>query len=173
MKKSDAPELLALRQANRGFFTPWEPQGSQDLYHREGIERDLAQREADQRNDRRYSFAICNGTGRIVGGIILANIARGAFQNATIGYYVAQEHNGKGFATEALRQMVRFAFESIGLHRVEANVMPHNPASIRVVEKAGFREEGFSPRMIQIDGDWRDHINYALTVEDWRANSGA
>jgi ribosomal-protein-alanine N-acetyltransferase len=169
MSEADVDQILAMRLANRAFFEPWEPQGSHQLYTRDGVKRDLAQREIDWDEDRRYSFVIEAPDGRIAGGIILANIARGAFQNANVGYYVAEEFNGRGFATEALKQVLRFAFTAAGLHRVEAGVMNHNTRSKRVVAKAGFRHEGIALRYLQIEGEWRDHHIYAVTREDWEA----
>jgi ribosomal-protein-alanine N-acetyltransferase len=173
MRARDAEAILVMRVANRAFFEPWEPQGSQQLYTRDGIKRDLAQREIDWAEDRRYSFVIEAPDGRVAGGIILANIARGAFQNANVGYYVAEEFNGQGFATEALKQVVRFAFEEARLHRVEAGVMDHNERSKRVVTKAGMRHEGTALRYLQIEGRWMDHNIYAITREDWESQRGS
>ena len=100
-------------------------------------------------------------------------MARGAFQNANVGYYVGEEFNGQGFATEALKQVVRFAFEEARLHRIEAGIMDHNERSKRVVEKAGFRREGTALHYLQIEGRWRDHNIYAITREDWEAGRGS
>lgn len=172
MSPQDAEGILEMRLANRAFFEPWEPQGSQLLYTKEGVKRDLAQRQMDWDEDRRYSFVIESPDGRIAGGIILANIARGAFQNTNVGYYVAEEFNGRGFATEALKRVVQFAFHEAGLHRVEAGIMDHNVKSKRVVMKAGFRHEGIALRYLQIEGKWRDHHIYAITREDWEATHG-
>ena len=173
MSQRDEAGILEMRLANRAFFEPWEPEGSHLLYTRDGVKRDLAQRQIDWDEDRRYSFVIQSRDGRIAGGIILANIARGAFQNANVGYYVGEEFNSQGFATEALKQVVRFAFEEAGLHRVEAGIMDHNVKSKRVVAKAGFRHEGMALRYLQIEGEWRDHHIYAITREDWEDQRGA
>ncbi len=104
-----------------------------------------------------------------MGRIALSNIVRGAAQYATIGYSVDQSHNGKGYATEAVRQAVAFAFRDAGLHRVRGAVMPDNPASARVLLKAGFRPEGHFLRYLRINGRWADHDIYAITEEDWTA----
>ncbi|HYI43969.1 MAG TPA: GNAT family N-acetyltransferase [Actinomycetota bacterium] len=173
MTPRDANSILTMRVENRDFFWPWEPQGSHQLYTLDGVKRDLAQREIDWGEDRRYSFVIEAPDGRVAGGIILANVARGAFQNANVGYYVGEEFNGRGFATEALKQVVRFAFEQARLHRVEAGIMDHNERSKRVVTKAGFRREGTALHYLQIEGRWRDHNIYAITREDWEAARGS
>lgn len=103
----------------------------------------------------------------------LANIVRGAWQNCTIGYFVDEGRGGRGYATEAVRLAVRYAFEHATLHRVQAAVMPRNARSIRVVEKAGFRYEGTAARYLRINGTWEDHNIYAVTREDRDPGSGA
>jgi [ribosomal protein S5]-alanine N-acetyltransferase len=99
--------------------------------------------------------------------VALSNIVRGAWQNCTVGYYVDQTRNGRGYATEALGLATGFALTQAGLHRVQAGVMPRNAASIRVVEKNGFRFEGLARHYLQINGVWEDHNIYALTAENW------
>jgi ribosomal-protein-alanine N-acetyltransferase len=156
-----------LRAENRSFFEPWEPERPSGLDTVSGQLRDLDSRERDWAADKRYSFAIVAEDGTLVGAVILSNVARGAFQNATVGYYVGSAYNGQGYATAGVIHAVEFAFNSIGLHRVEAGVMDHNPASKRVLEKAGFRHEGFARNYLKIDGGWRDHHIFAITKEDW------
>jgi len=92
---------------------------------------------------------------------------RAAWQNCTIGYFVDQSRNGRGYATEAVGLASGFAFGEGGLHRVQAAVMPRNAASIRVVEKNGYRFEGLARRYLQINGLWEDHNIYAMTAEEW------
>ena len=91
----------------------------------------------------------------------------GAWHNATLGYYVDEELNGRGIATKAVVLACEFAFSKLGLHRIQAGIMPRNVASARVVQKAGFRHEGLAERYLYIAGSWEDHDIYALTVEDW------
>lgn len=118
--------------------------------------------------DQAHVFGIFLRT-ELVGWISLSQLFRRAFQNAILGYAVDEAHNGKGYATQAVRGVVRIAFEELGLHRVQAGVMPRNIASIRVLEKAGFRYEGLARNYLQINGVWEDHNIYALTTEGWRA----
>lgn len=87
--------------------------------------------------------------------------------SAHLGYWIDEEHQRRGYMTEAVRAVVRFAFDVLGLHRVQAAVMPHNAASLRVLEKLGFRKEGESPRYLQIAGKWADHAVFAVTAEEW------
>ena len=103
----------------------------------------------------------------MLGRVALANVVRGAWENATLGYFVDHEAGGRGHATEAVGLALRFAFGPCRLHRVQAAVMPHNARSIRVLEKNGFRHEGFSPRYLRLAGEWRDHEMFAITVEEY------
>jgi ribosomal-protein-alanine N-acetyltransferase len=169
LEPSDAEELLGLRLKNRAWLQAFEPIRPERLWTLSEQRRELELEAELRREDRRYVHGIrLSGDGRLIGRVSLDNIVRGAWQNATIGYFVDQEHNGRGIATQAVRDAVRFGFKDIGLHRVQAGVMPRNVASIRVVEKAGFRFEGLSPRYLQINGVWEDHNMYAITIEDWR-----
>jgi ribosomal-protein-alanine N-acetyltransferase len=105
--------------------------------------------------------------GTLVGEMNLSGIQRGPFQNAYIGYWIDSAHAGKGLTPEALVLMIRFAFENLGLHRVQVAIVPRNKSSRRVAEKLGLREEGISRGYLQIRGTWEDHVRYAMTVEEW------
>ena len=107
--------------------------------------------------------------GAIVGYFALSQIFRGAIDNAYLGYDGSAPYAGRGYMREGLELMLRHAFRVQRLHRVEANVQPGNKRSRALVEGAGFRLEGFSPRYLKIGGRWRDHERWALTVEDWQA----
>jgi ribosomal-protein-alanine N-acetyltransferase len=165
---SDAHDLLALRLRNREFFTPFEPLPDRRHFTLEGQLEEIDQALEDARMDRRYAFGIFTSVGdEVAGRIALSNVARGAWQNATVGYYVGQAWANRGYATEALQLVLRFAFVDASLHRVQAGVLPENVASARVLEKAGFRREGVSLRYLKINGAWRDHLMFAVTVEEW------
>jgi ribosomal-protein-alanine N-acetyltransferase len=118
--------------------------------------------------DRGYSFVVTLRVEDepIIGRLSLTHVARGAWQNAHLGYWIDQGHQGKGLMTEAVQGAVDWAFSTLRLHRVQAAVMPRNPASLRVLDKAGFRREGISPRFLQIAGRWEDHVIFARTLED-------
>jgi ribosomal-protein-alanine N-acetyltransferase len=116
-------------------------------------------------------FLICRTEdSAVVGTINLSQIFRGGFQNAYLGYYLGERYARRGYMTEALRLMLRYAFSELKLHRVEANIQPDNLASIALVRRAGFVLEGYSRRYLKICGRWRDHERWALIAEDWRAN---
>jgi [ribosomal protein S5]-alanine N-acetyltransferase len=125
------------------------------------------------RRENAGSYLVCLIETRAIAGVFnLSEIVRGPFQCAYAGYYAHQAYAGKGYMREGMELLLRHAFRSLGLHRVEANIQPANDASIALVKGAGFRLEGFSPRYLKINGRWRDHERWAITVEDWRARSG-
>ncbi|HYO46643.1 MAG TPA: GNAT family protein [Gemmatimonadota bacterium] len=106
--------------------------------------------------------------GAVVGSAELSRIAHGNFQSPYLGYRVGVEHRRQGYMAEALQLVLRHAFRTLGLHRVEANVQPGNDASIALVRRAGLTREGFSRRYLKIGGRWCDHERWALLKEDWR-----
>ncbi|MBT8494513.1 MAG: GNAT family N-acetyltransferase [Deltaproteobacteria bacterium] len=108
----------------------------------------------------------------LLGVFNLSQIIRGPLQQAFLGYYGNASTAGHGYMLEGLRLVLEHAFSSMGLHRLEANIEPPNHVSKRLVERAGFRVEGFSPRYLQIAGRWRDCERWAITREEWRATSG-
>ena len=103
----------------------------------------------------------------LLGCMNLNEIVRGGFQSAFLGYWIGAPHTRRGYMLDALQTVLRHAFETEGLHRVEANIQPANEPSLRLVQRAGFLREGFSPRYLHIGGAWRDHERWALTIEDW------
>jgi ribosomal-protein-alanine N-acetyltransferase len=161
----DADELLAVMLRNRAFLEPYEPARAESDFTPAGVRTSIADLAAARVAGSAYPFCIRAG-GAIVGRLTLSQVFRRAFQNCYLGYFVAEEHNGRGYATDAVRQAVDYAFGRLRLHRVQANVMTKNPRSARVLEKAGFRREGLALRYLQIAGRWEDHDLYAITVED-------
>ncbi|MER6911999.1 GNAT family protein [Streptomyces sp. NPDC000594] len=114
----------------------------------------------------RAGFLLCaRDTGRIAGFITVNNIVHGAFRCGALGYGVFAHAAGRGLMGEGLRLLLRHAFGPLGLHRLEANIQPGNAASLRLVRRAGFRLEGFSPAFLLVDGAWRDHERWALTAD--------
>lgn len=119
--------------------------------------------------DTHDGFLVCRRDDDAIAGVINVNeIVRGGFQSAYLGYYGFEPFAGQGYMTDGLELVLDRAFTRMGLHRLEANVQPDNLPSRRLVERVGFRLEGFSPRYLRIAGAWRDHERWAITVEDWR-----
>ena len=163
---SDAEALVELLARNRDFLSEYEPPRPESHYTLEG-QRRLVQIDVERwEAGARYAFGIFLPSGRIAGRVALDNVVMGAWHNATLGYYVDRGLNGRGLATEAVRLICGFAFDTAGLHRIQAGVMPRNAASARVLAKVGFRHEGLAKHYLFINRRWEDHDIYALTVED-------
>lgn len=113
-------------------------------------------------------FLVCRrDDDAILGMVAISQIARGNLQSAYLGFRIGAAHAGRGYMTQALPLVLRHAFDTLGLHRLEANIQPGNEASIRLVRRAGFTHEGFSRRYLKINGRWRDHERWAILREDW------
>jgi ribosomal-protein-alanine N-acetyltransferase len=104
--------------------------------------------------------------GALAGQVNVAGIVRGSAQTAHIGYWIGQEFAGHGYVPTGVAVAIDYCFESLRLHRVEINIRPENTASLRVVEKLGLRSEGIRERYLHIDGDWRDHLCFAITADE-------
>lgn len=110
---------------------------------------------------------VCRNEDRAMTGVVNASqIFMGSFRSAYLGFYSFAPFMGEGYMTEGLGLAVRYSFEVMGLHRLEANIQPGNEASIALVRRCGFRREGISPRYLQIGGRWRDHERWAILAED-------
>ncbi len=143
-----------------GPEVPWRERHSTQSYS--GMLRVL-RREA--KDGRCLPFAVTYDD-ELAGQVTVASIVRGAFQSANVGYWVDGRLAGRGVIPTALAMVVDHCFTTVGLHRVEANVRPENIPSRRVVEKLGFRQEALHERFLFIDNAWRDHLGFAVTVDD-------
>jgi ribosomal-protein-alanine N-acetyltransferase len=159
----DEAEFLESVRRSRDFLRQWGAPPNTPAAYRGYIER-LAKPTHEGR------FVVLRTSGDLVGVINANEIVRGSFRSAYLGYYAFVPHAGHGYMTEGLALALRWIFGSLRLHRVEANIQPRNEASRALVQRLGFRCEGFSPRYLKIGGRWRDHERWALTVEEWRAN---
>lgn len=169
LRRADKSEWEAVRTRNRDWIGPWEshsPVPGRALRFGQLVRQDTSSARAGVTQP----FVI-ERRGRIAGRITLSGITRGARRCGTAGYWVAREHAGRGVAPLALAMLVDHAFGTLGLHRVEANIRPENAASLRVVEKLGFRDEGVRERLLYVDGQWRDHRIFAVVAEDLAGGS--
>ncbi len=168
VRRDDEKELLALKRASRELHEPWEPAPppGQSWYGPRAFKRMLET--TDTPASKRY--LICRSDNEsVVGVVTLSQIFRGPFDNAIMGYWTGAPCVRKGYGAAGVRLCLARAFGALKLHRVEANVMPTNLASLALVRRVGFREEGYSPKYLQIAGRWEDHTRWALTIDDWRA----
>ena len=104
--------------------------------------------------------------GDLVGGLTLSNVRRGVAQSCSVGYWIGATYANAGYMTEAVRAVIPFAFDQLGLHRLEAACLPPNAASLKLLEKTGFKREGIARRYLKINGVWQDHVLYALLDTD-------
>ena len=164
---SDHAEWAALREASRDFLTPWEPTWPPDDLTRASYRRRIRRYAEDQRSDLAYPlFVFRKSDNVLLGGLTLANLRRGCAQAGSLGYWMGAPHAGQGYMTAAVKLVIPFAFETLRLHRVEAACIPGNVASVRLLEKTGFRREGFAREYLCIDGAWQDHLLYARLKHD-------
>lgn len=108
----------------------------------------------------------CRQTGVFVGVVSLNNIVMGSFRSSFVSYKLGQNYTGKGFAREAMQKLIQIAFEDVGLHRLEANIMPRNISSMRLAQALGFKNEGLARKYLQINNKWEDHMHMVLLQED-------
>lgn len=164
----DYQDWADVRESSRNFLTPWEPTWAQDETSRGSYRFKLRRYTEDARDDKAHAlFVFREEDDTLVGGVTLSNIRRGVAQTASLGYWAGENFTSKGYITAAVRAVVRWAFEDLDLHRVEAACQPDNIASRRVLEKAGFTYEGSARAYLKINGHWRDHLLFGI-VNDAR-----
>jgi ribosomal-protein-alanine N-acetyltransferase len=155
VRRADAPELIGANRDNVSYHAPWfttfTDQSGFDTWFARGTTGANVLLLARERP-----------SGALVGVIAISEIVLGAFRSAYLGYSGFAATGGRGLMTQALHGAVRYAFDELGLHRVEANVQPGNARSIALARRAGFTKEGFSPGYLFIDGAWRDHERWAI-----------
>lgn len=164
----DGSKWSKLRIRDRAYLEQWEPTAQEGWNERNATLSWPAQWSSLRAMARRGStlpfMILVNGD--VAGQITIGNIVRGSLLSAWIGYWVASDRAGGGVATAAVALLTDHAFRDAGLHRLEATVRPENAASIRVLTKSGYREEGLFKRYLDVAGQWRDHLCFALTTEE-------
>jgi ribosomal-protein-alanine N-acetyltransferase len=160
---ADYAAWARLREQSRAFLAPWEPTWLSDDLTRAAFRRRLRRQAEDIAGDESFAFLIFDSTSdELLGGLTLGGIRRGVAQAATLGYWMGAPHAGKGRMTRAVAAVVRFGFDSLRLHRIEAACIPDNAPSIALLERNGFQREGFARAYLKIDDAWRDHVLLAL-----------
>ena len=161
----DAEPLADAYRRNREHLAPWEPTRDEQFFttrwHRDEIALLLDQLDAG----RKIPLVLVDGD-EVVGRVNVNGIMRGAFQSASLGYWVDAAYGGRGLATSAVLAVVGLALDDLGLHRLEASTLPHNHRSQRVLERAGFEVIGVAPRYLQFAGTWQEHRLYQRILHD-------
>jgi ribosomal-protein-alanine N-acetyltransferase len=170
---SDYAGWAELRDSSRAHLIPWEPKWSRDELSRWAFRRRLRYYQRDQREDLGYAFFIFDAaTSRLMGGLTLSNVRRGVTQACALGYWLGARYVGRGHMHHAVSLAADYAFTELRLHRLEAACLPNNGPSIGVLRRNGFQEEGLARSYLKINGEWRDHILFALLADDPRPGMG-
>jgi [ribosomal protein S5]-alanine N-acetyltransferase len=162
----DAPALTELINRNRGFLAPWEPERPEWYFTLDGQQQVVADNLARQAAGTMACRVILDDGGAAVGRINLNNIVGGAFQSASVGYWLSEHAGGHGLATAAVAEITQIAFAELGLHRVEAGTIPNNLRSQAVLRKNGFVPFGYAPAYLQIAGRYTDHLLFQRLAPD-------
>jgi [ribosomal protein S5]-alanine N-acetyltransferase len=168
VRVSDARAWREIRVRNASWLRPWEPSNPETPLHRSSIGPYVSMVRTMRREARQgqaLPWVVTYG-GAFAGQLTVGSITWGSSRSGTIGYWIDESFAGRGIIPTALAMAVDHCFRVVGLHRLEASIRPENTASRRVVEKLGFREEGIRVRQLHINGQWRDHICYAITAEE-------
>lgn len=167
-RRRDARAWSEVRLRNEEWLSPWEATSSQRWADRNAIAAWpplLAALRKAARAGTMLPFVVTYGS-RLVGQMNVSNVVHGALRGCSVGYWIDSEVAGRGITPTALALVIDHCFTGVGLHRVQIDIRPENAASLRVVEKLGLRREGYFERFLDIDGAWRDHIAFAITVEE-------
>ncbi|HEX4812427.1 MAG TPA: GNAT family protein [Nonomuraea sp.] len=160
ISRRDRAEFVAVNQASADFLSRWMP--GEPITTPEAFDAYIARFDLPAHE----GFLICRlDTGAIAGRVHINDIVRGSHQTGTLGYCAYAATAGRGYMTEGVRLLVRYAFDELGLHRLEANIQPGNTPSLNLIKRVGFRREGYSPSFQYVNGAWRDHERWAITAE--------
>jgi ribosomal-protein-alanine N-acetyltransferase len=166
---ADYQQWSMLRAESRKFLAPWEPIWPADELSRLGYRRRIKRYHREMREGSGYPFFVFSADGvALLGGLTLSQIQRGVTQSGALGYWMGERHAARGYMSDAVRTLISHAFDTLRLHRIEAACLPHNAASIRLLEKVGFNREGYARSYLCIDGRWQDHLLYAMVNDDPR-----
>lgn len=164
---NDYAAWALLRTESRAFLTPWEPVWNEDDLTRTSFRLRVKRAAREIAADEAYSLFLLDARNEtLLGGLTLGLVRRGVAQACTLGYWMGARHAGRGHMSEAVRGALRFAFQDLALHRVEAACLPSNEPSRRLLERVGFRHEGLARAYLRINGAWADHLLYAALASD-------
>jgi len=167
----DKKEWTEVRSRNSDWLAPWEASNPAPGGRLPNYRQMVASLNLQARQGSALPFVIAERIPgfqepRIVGQLTVSSIVWGSAMTATLGYWVDQARAGHGIAPTAVALATDHCFATLGLHRMEINIRPENGPSLRVVEKLGFRDEGYRPRFLHINGEWAGHRSFALTSEE-------
>lgn len=161
---SDIPNIINYYQQNRDYLAPFEPLKTSTFYTHHYWETEIAQRLADTQAEKNLKLFLFlkQPTNTLIGSLNFSNFTRGVFQNCTVGYSLDERYQGRGYMSEALQVGIRYIFSHLKFHRIEANYLPHNQRSGKLLKRLGFKVNGYAPDYLYISGQWQDHILTSL-----------
>ncbi|CAN5819671.1 ribosomal protein S5-alanine N-acetyltransferase [soil metagenome] len=166
---NDVEEIVRYFQANREFLRPFDPLRPESFFQPSFWSSQARQSLIDSRMDRAVRFFLFTAEGgEIVGTANFTQMQRGVSQSCTLGYGLAEEHQGKGFMREALEAAIEYMFRTRRMHRIEANYMPHNVRSGKLLRRLGFVVHGYARDYLLINGGWEDHVLTGLINPEWQ-----
>ncbi|TWP38638.1 GNAT family N-acetyltransferase [Leekyejoonella antrihumi] len=168
--RADRKEFLALRADNADWTRPWDSTSPHTPSQRLSFAQLVRQQDREGRDGLALPFAV-EVNGALAGQMHLFSVVHGALMSGAAGYWISKRLAGQGITPFALAMLIDHAFGRCDLHRVEVNIRPDNPASLRVVDKLGLRDEGVRRAYLHINGTWHDHRTFAITVEDLQRES--
>jgi ribosomal-protein-alanine N-acetyltransferase len=170
LQTNDFDAWREVRRRNVDWLTKWEPArlpGQPDVVEDvEAFGVRCSARQRERQLGTGYGFGVFV-EGEFAGEVNLSAVQRGPFQSGYVGYWIDEKQAGNSYIAESLVVLMRFAFEELGLHRLQIAIIPRNQPSRRVMEKLDLREEGIARRYLEINGVWEDHVRYAITAEEW------
>ena len=170
-RSSDVSRVRQALRQNATHLRPWSaaPAPGEDPASLTSVSRTILRERGEWTSGQGFALLVFarEDEGVVVGRVAFGGVHRGAFQNAYVGYWIDQAQAGRGYVPEACVLLFRFAFEEIGLHRLQISIIPRNRPSRRVAQKLWLRGEGIALRYLEIDGRWEDHVRYAITAEEW------
>jgi len=180
LRRRDRDAWQRLRRRNVGWLLRWEATSPDGTVPQASFTGYVRQLNRAARQDTGYAFVV-EYRGELVGQVSVAGVSRGSLQSASIGYWISEHVAGRGIIPTAVAMVADHCFTDLGLHRVEINIRPENVASLRVVDKLGFRDEGVRRSYLHIQGEWADHRSFALTADEaapsllerWLASRGS
>ena len=158
---ADYEQWVALRELSRESLQVWEPGWDANHFDRKAFKARLGAYRRLANAGAAFPFHVFDARRRLVGACNLSDIVRGASQTGQLGYWIGEPYRRRGYGIAAVEAVLRFAYGSLGLHRVTAAVQDDNLASVRLLEEAGFQPEGIARGYLKIDGEWADHRIYA------------
>lgn len=170
LRSSDIEDLQVLKNyllENQDFMKEWSPTTDSSFYENENLEKIIFDEIKQNENKSALKLHLfLKKENKLIGSISLSNIVYGPFLSCFLGYKLHKDYLKNGYMSEALEKIINIAFDEFKLHRIEANIIPKNIASQKLVQKFGFENEGLSKKYLKINGVWEDHYHYVLLNKD-------